>query len=42
MSKNYDTDKIEQGNTITFISKVSNTKVYDVIQQPYIINYTRL
>ena len=37
-----DTDKIEQGNTITFISKVSNTKVYDVIQQPYIINYTRL
>jgi hypothetical protein len=37
-----DTDKIEQGNTITFISKVGNTKVYDVIQQPYIINYTRL
>ena len=38
----HDTDKIEQGNTITFISKVGNTKVYDVIQQPYIINYTRL
>ena len=37
-----DTDKIEQGTTITFISKVGNTKVYDVIQQPYIINYTRL
>jgi hypothetical protein len=37
-----DTDKIEQGNTITFISKVGNTKLYDVIQQPYIINYTRL
>jgi hypothetical protein len=37
-----DTDKIEQGNTITFISKVGNTKVYDVIQQPYIINYTKL
>ena len=37
-----DTDKIEQGNTITFISKVGNTKIYDVIQQPYIINYTRL
>jgi hypothetical protein len=37
-----DTDKIEQGNTITFISKVGNTKVYDVIQQPYIIDYTRL
>jgi len=37
-----DTDKVEQGNTITFISKVGNTKVYDVIQQPYIINYTRL
>jgi hypothetical protein len=37
-----DTDKIEQGNIITFISKVGNTKVYDVIQQPYIINYTRL
>ena len=38
----HDTDKIEQGNTITFISKVGNTKVYDVIQQPYIIDYTRL
>jgi len=37
-----DTDKVEQGNTITFISKVGNTKIYDVIQQPYIINYTRL
>lgn len=37
-----DTDKIEQGNTITFISKVGNTKIYDVIQQPYIINYTKL
>ena len=37
-----DTDKVEQGNTITFISKVGNTKTYDVIQQPYIINYTRL
>lgn len=37
-----DTDKIEQGTTITFISKVGNTKVYDVIQQPYIIDYTRL
>ena len=37
-----DTDKIEQGNTITFISKVGNTKIYDVIQQPYIIDYTRL
>ena len=37
-----DTDKIEQGNTITFISKIGNTKVYDVIQQPYIIDYTRL
>ena len=37
-----DTDKIEQGTTVTFISKVGNTKVYDVIQQPYIINYTRL
>jgi len=37
-----DTDKVEQGNTITFISKVGNTKIYDVIQQPYIIDYTRL
>ena len=37
-----DTDKIEQGTTITFVSKVGNTKVYDVIKQPYIINYTRL
>ena len=37
-----DTDKIEQGTTITFISKVGNTKIYDVIQQPYIIDYTRL
>jgi len=37
-----DTDKVEQGNTITFISKVGNTKIYDVIQQPYIINYTKL
>jgi len=37
-----DTDKIEQGNTTTFISKVGNTKLYDVIKQPYIINYTRL
>ena len=37
-----DTDKVEQGNTITFISKVGNTKIYDVIQQPYIIDYTKL
>jgi len=36
-----DTEKIES-DTISFVSKVGNTKLYEVAGRPYIINYTRL
>ena len=38
-----DTNKNQNGNEITtYISKVGDTKLYNIIDQPYIINYTRL
>jgi hypothetical protein len=38
-----DTEKKETANAgIFFMSKVGNTKLYQVVGRPYIINYTRL
>ena len=38
-----DTDKTQNGDeTPTYISKVGDTKLYNIIDQSYIINYTRL
>ncbi len=37
-----DTEKIESEAGVTFTSKVGNTKLYEVVGRPYIINYTRL
>jgi hypothetical protein len=37
-----DTTKIEEGGSIMFTSNVGNTKLYEVVGRPYIINYTRL
>lgn len=38
-----DVDKSEhEDGSVTFISKVGTTKHYDILDQPYIINYTRL
>jgi len=37
-----DTEKIETDDGIQFKSKVGNTKSYEVIGHPFIINYTRL
>jgi hypothetical protein len=36
-----DTEKIES-DTVRFVSKVGDTKLYEVAGRPYIINYTRL
>ena len=38
-----DVDKSEhEDGSVTFVSKVGTTKHYDILDQPYIINYTRL
>lgn len=37
-----DADKIETENGVSFISKVGNTKQYEVGGRPYIVNFTRL
>jgi hypothetical protein len=38
-----DIDKSEhEDGSVTFVSKVGTTKHYDILDQPYIINYTRL
>jgi hypothetical protein len=37
-----DTTKVEEGGSIVFTSNVGNTKLYEVVGRPYIINYTRL
>jgi hypothetical protein len=37
-----DTTKVEEGSSIMFTSNVGNTKLYEVVGRPYIINYTRL
>ena len=38
-----DVDKSEhEDGSVTFVSKVGTTKNYDILDQPYIINYTRL
>ena len=37
-----DTEKIESENSISFNSKVGNTKSYEAAGHHYIINYTRL
>jgi hypothetical protein len=37
-----DTEKIESETGISFTSKVGNTKLYEVVGRPYIINYTRI
>lgn len=37
-----DTDKEETEQGVRFISKVGNTKLYQVGGRPYIVNYTRL
>ncbi len=37
-----DSEKIETESGVNFISKVGNTKLYDVVGRKYIINYTRL
>ena len=37
-----DTEKIDNESGVSFVSKVGNTKLYEVGGRPYIINYTRL
>ncbi len=37
-----DTEKIESETSVTFTTKVGNTKLYEVAGRQYIINYTRL
>jgi len=38
-----DVNKSEHDDgSVTFVSKVGTTKNYDILDQPYIINYTRL
>jgi hypothetical protein len=37
-----DTEKVESESGVSFTSKVGNTKLYEVVGRPYIINYTRL
>lgn len=37
-----DTEKVEGGGQVMFVSKVGNTKLYQAAGHPYIINYTRL
>ncbi len=37
-----DVTKLEQGGQVAFESNVGNTKLYEVVGRPYIINYTRL
>ncbi len=37
-----DTEKIENENGVSFVSKVGTTKLYEVAGRPYIVNYTRL
>ena len=38
-----DVNKSEhEDGSVTFVSKVGTTKNYDILDQPYIINYTRL
>lgn len=37
-----DTDKQEIGSVVSFISKVGNTKSYEIGGRPYIVNFTRL
>lgn len=37
-----DTEKIENEEGVSFVSKVGTTKLYEVGSRPYIINYTRL
>jgi hypothetical protein len=37
-----DVAKVEEGDSVRFVSQVGNTKLYQVAGRPYIINYTRL
>lgn len=37
-----DVEKVEDDSGIHFVSKVGNTKRYEVAGRPYIVNYTRL
>ena len=37
-----DTEKVESETGVSFVSRVGNTKLYEVAGRPYIINYTRL
>jgi hypothetical protein len=37
-----DTEKIENEEGVSFVSKVGNTKLYELGNRSYIINYTRL
>jgi hypothetical protein len=37
-----DTEKHETAQGVQFVSKVGNTKLYEVGGRPYIVNYTRL
>jgi hypothetical protein len=37
-----DVTKVEEGSSVRFESRVGNTKLYQAVGRPYIINYTRL
>lgn len=37
-----DVTRVEENGVVMFTSNVGNTKLYEVVGRPYIINYTRL